>query len=124
MQLQIETQSDTDFTISKERMDEAIKFGVDQIGSSDVKKYIVTFVRKLFLQREKIDKGLLKNYMNPTTTKHLSEVFSLLEDKNRKLINIQSGSLIFTLFCPTKISRFQVQDENWRLKSKRKLQNC
>ena len=71
-------------------------------------------MRKLFLQREKLDKDVLKNYLNPAITKKLSEVFSGLEDKNRKLIKVESGSLIFTLLCPTKMPRLQLHDENWR----------
>ena len=121
MQLQIDIQSHSDSAIPYEHVEAAIKFGVDQRDSSDATKYIVAFLRKLFLPREKINEGLLKNYMNPAITKQLSEVFSILEDENRKLTNIQSGCLIFTMFCPTKISRFQIQDENWRIEVQKKI---
>ena len=114
MQLQIDIQSDSDFIVPQEHMDTAIKFGVKEIDATDVKKYIVAFMRKLLLQREKLDKGVLKNYLNPVITKKLVEVFSGLEDKNRKLIKVQSGSLVFTLLCPTKISRLQLHGDNWR----------
>ena len=110
----MDIQSDSDFIVPQEHRNAAIKFGVEETDTADVHKYIVAFMRKLFLQREKLDKDVLKNYLNPAITKKLSEVFSGLEDKNRKLIKVQSGSLIFTLLCPTKMSRLQLHDENWR----------
>ena len=93
-------------------MDAAIKFGVEKIDGTDVLKYIVAFMRKLLLQRVKVDKNVLENYLSPAVAKQCQEMLSTLEDKNRKLINIQSGSLIFLLFCPTRMSKLQVQDEN------------
>ena len=41
------------------------------------------------------------------------DVLSSLEEGHRKLINIESGSLIFTLFCPTAMSMQQLKDEKW-----------
>ena len=121
VQLHMDIQSDSGFILPQEHLDAAIKFGVEQIDATDVQKYIVAFVRKLLLQREKLDKEVLKNYLKPAITKQLSEVFSILEDKNRKLINVQNGSVIFTLLCPTKLSRLQLQDENWRIKIQNKM---
>ena len=110
----MDIQSDSDFIVPQEHRNAAIKFGVEETDAADVHKYVVAFMRKLFLQREKLDKDVLKNYLNPAITKKLSEVFSGLGDKNRKLIKVQSGSLIFTLLCPTKMSSLQLHDENWR----------
>ena len=121
VQLQIDIQSDTDSIISQEHLEAAIKFGVTEIDETDFKRYIVAFLRKLLLQTDKIDKELMVNHLNSTIAKILPEVFSILEDKNRKLINIQSGSLIFTLFCPIKNSRLQLQNENWRIVSQNKV---
>ena len=121
VELKLDILSDPEFIVAEEHMDAAIKFGVEEIDATDVKKYIVAFLRKLLLQREKLDKGVLNNYLNPVITKQLSEVFSILEDENRKLINIQSGSLLFTLLCPTKMSRLQLQDENWRIEIQNKI---
>ena len=57
VQLQINTQPDSDSIIPPEHVDEAIKFGIKEIDATDVNKYIVAFMRKLLLQREKLDKG-------------------------------------------------------------------
>ena len=114
-------QPDSDFLIPHEQVDAAIKFGVEQIDAADVKQYIVAFMRKLLLQREKIDKDVLTNYLIPVITKQWQEMLSSLEERNRKLVNIQSGSVVFKLFCPTKESRLQLQDENWRIGIQEKL---
>ena len=121
MKLHVDTQFDSEFIVTQKHLDAAIKFGVEPTDAADVKKYIVAFMRKLLLQREKLDKEVLKNYLSPAITKQLSELFFILEDKNRKLINVQSGSLLLTLLCPTKMSRLQLQDEKWRLETEKKL---
>ena len=87
----------------------------------DVTKYVVAFLRNYLLQREKIDNKLLTNYLNRETIKQWQEVLSSLEDTNRKLVSIQSGSVVFTLFCPTRESRLQLQDENLRIKIQKKM---
>ena len=46
-------QYDSDTVIPPKQMDAAIKFGVEQIDATDVQKYIVAFMRKLLLQRDK-----------------------------------------------------------------------
>ena len=112
---------DSDYIIPQKHLDAAIKFGVEEIDGTDVLKYIVAFMRKLLLQRVKVDKNVLENYLSPVVAKQCQEMLSTLEDKNRKLINIQSGSLIFLLFCPTRMSKLQVQDENWRIEIQNKL---
>ena len=114
VQLQIELQSDSDSFIPQENLEAAIKFRVEEIDAPDVNKYIVAFLRELLAQREKLDKKLLVNSLKPAILKQWRELLFHLEKKNQKLINIQSGSLVFTLFCPTTESRLQLQDENWR----------
>ena len=59
-------------------------------------------MRKLLLQRVKVNENVLENYLSPAVVKQWQDMLSTLEDKNRKLIDLQSGSLIFTLLCPTK----------------------
>ena len=112
---------DSEFIVPQEHLDTAIKFGVEPTDGTDVKKYIVAFMRKLLLQRVKVDQNVLENYLSPPVVKQWQEMLSSLEERNRKLINIQSGSLIFTLFCPTRESRLQLQDENWRIEIQNKL---
>ena len=115
MKLQIDIQFDSDTIIPPENLDAAIKFGIEKMDATDINAYIVAFLRKLLLQREKLDKRMLESYLIPNIAKQWQEVLSSLEERNRKLINIQSGSLIFTLFCPTRESQLQLQDENWRI---------
>ena len=105
----------TDSVISEQNVKTAIQFGVELSSPVDTKKYIIAFLKKLLLQREKFDKNLLETNLNPEIIKLWQEVLFSLEDTNRKLINIQSGSLIFTLFCPTSNSLLQLQDEKWKI---------
>ena len=109
MQLQIEIQSDSG--IPQQHLDVAIKFGVENVDASNVNKYVVAFLRKLFLQRKKQDENLMENYLNREIEKQWQEVLSHLEDTDRKLINIESGSFILTLFCPTRETQLQLQDK-------------
>ena len=89
--------------------------GIEKMNSTDINKYVVAFLRKLLLQREKLEKRMLENYLIPMIAKQWQEVLSSLEETNRKVINIESGSLMVTLFCPTIESRLQLRDETWRI---------
>ena len=116
--MEIETNS----VVSDQHKKEAIKFGIQPSDLTDAKKYIIAFLERLLLHREKFDKNLLEAHINPVITKLWQEVLSSLEDTNRKLINIQSGSLIFTLFSPTnKNSLLQIQDEKWKIELQDKM---
>ena len=121
VKLQIEVQSDPNAVISQEHRDAAIKFGIEKTDASDINKYAVAFIKKLLLQRAKVDQNLLGNYLSPEVVKQWQEMLSSLERKNRKLINIQTGSVVFTLLCPTRKSRLQFQDENWRIEIQTKI---
>ena len=100
--------------ISEQNLKTAIQFGVEISNPVDTKMYIIAFLKKLLLQREKIDKNLLEAHLDPIIAKLWQEVLSSLEETNRKLINIQSGSIILTLFCRTNRSLQQIQDQKWR----------
>ena len=108
---------------SGEQADAAIEFGVElSDGKTDTKLYILAFLQTLLHQRQKLDLGLLANYLKPTIVKAWNEVLSILEARKRKVLNIQSGSLIFTLFCPTQESSRQLQDDTWIKTAIQKLQ--
>ena len=99
-------------------------YGVEFDESEDktkAKKYIVAMFQNLLHQREKLDKGLLVEHIKPKVMKMWQEVLSTLEETNRKLIDIQSGSLIFTLFSPTRNSIRQLQNESWRTALQKKI---
>ena len=114
---------ETDYVVSDQHKKEAIKLGIQSSDITDTKKYIMAFLNRLLLHREKVDKNLIEAQLDPVITKLWQEVFSSLEERKRKLINIQSGSLVFTLFCPTKNSVLQIQDEKWKIKLQEKLKN-
>ena len=89
----------------------------------DVKKYIVAFFKKLLLQREKLDKCLLIEQVSPMITKMWQEVLSSLEENNRKVVKVDHGSIIFTLFCPTITSCEQLQEKIWNTQLEDKMRN-
>ena len=111
----------SDSTIPDENLDAAIKFGVERIDATDTRKYVVAFMRKLLLQREKLENKVMENHLELEIVKQWWEVLSTLENKDRKLINIQSGSLVFTLLCPTRESRVQLQDDTWKDEIQKKI---
>ena len=104
---------DADSVVDREHIDTAIKFGVelDPTGPVERKKYIVAFFQKLVLQREKLDQGLVMEHLKPEIIKMWQEVISILENSDRKVLDIQSGSVTFQMFCPTKHSLEQLNDE-------------
>ena len=89
----------------------------------DVKKYIVAFFKKLLLQREKLDNGLLMEQVSPVITKMWQEVLSCLEDKNRRIVKVDHGSIILILFCPTHTSCEQLQEKSWKTELEKKLRD-
>ena len=105
---------ETGSSISEEQFNTAIKFGLElEQDSTDVKKYIVAFLQALLHQREKLNIGVLSQYIQSILKTQWEEVLSVLEDQFRRLVCIQSGSLIFTLFCPTTRSMEQLKNATW-----------
>ena len=102
--------------VSPEGVAEAVRFSV-QIQRNhkgiDVKTYVVAFFKKLLLQREKLDRSLLTEEIQPNIAQLWQEVLSILEERKRKVLEVKTGSIVFTLFCPTKESVKQLQDELW-----------
>ena len=112
---------ETSTVVSEKHIEEAKKYGIQSSDLTDTKKYIIAFLNRLLLHREKIDKNLFIAHLNLTVANLWQEVLSSLEDNNRKLINIQSGSLIFTLFCPTNHSILQIRNEKWKSELQEKM---
>ena len=82
-------------TVSKEQADTAIRFGVNIPDEQmDAKLYTREFLQKLLHQREKVDRGLLFNYLKSTTAIAWKEVLSILEERKRKVLDIKSGKRI------------------------------
>ena len=115
--MEIETHSVT----FEHQLKASIPFGIESSELKNTQNYIVVFLKKLLLYKEKIGKNTLEVHLNPAIIKSWQEVLCSLEDKNRKLVNIQGRSLIFTLFCPTDNSLRQLQDEKWRIELQEKV---
>ena len=111
--IQLEIEIQTDSIISKQNVEAAIKFGISPSDTVDTKKYIIAFMKKLLLQREKIQRNLLQAHLDASITKLWTEMLSSLEEESRTLVNIHTGSLIFTLFCPKGHSLLQLPDSRW-----------
>ena len=119
--IQFEMEIQTESIVSEKNIEAAKKLCVESSDLVDAKKYVIAFMKKLLFLKEKSDKNLLETHLNPIITKLWQEVLSSLEDTNRKLINIQSGSLIFTLFCPNHHSLLQLRDLRWGIELQRKV---
>ena len=109
-------QLDSKAVLAKEHLDKAVKFGV-HLGSSDTpidaEKYLLAFIQKLLLRREKLNLQFLTDYLDSSVVTAWQAVLSTLENSNRKLLDVQSGSLIFTMFCPTINSAQEVLAVLW-----------
>ena len=114
--VELEVELDSDSVVAQEHIDTAVKFGFD-LGDLnapvDAKKYVLAFIHKLLLQREKLELGLLTDYLQSSIVKLWQEVLSTLENSNRKLLDVQSGSLIFTLFCLNIKSATELTEVTW-----------
>ena len=119
--IQLRMDIETDSVLSEENVKAAIEFGLGPSDVADTKKYLIGFINRLLLHREKVEKNLLEAKLNPVIAKLWQEVLSSMEETNRKVVNVQSGSLIFTLFCPTGQSLLQLQDERWKIELEGKV---
>ena len=115
---------ETDSIISDEHIKAAIRFGIEpsNLPNMHTQIYTIAFLKRLLLHNEKIKKNLLEAHLNPMIAKLWQEVLSSLEDTNRKLVNVQSGSLIFTVLCPDSKSLQQLQNEKWRIELQEKVE--
>ena len=112
----MEVELDSDSVVAQEHIDTAIKFGIDRndLGNPiDAKKYVLAFIRKLLLQREKLNLSIQLDYLQSDIVTLWLEVLSMLENHGRKVVGVQSGSLIFTLFCPNINSKSELGDYSW-----------
>ena len=112
---------ETDSAVSEDQIEAATRFGIQSSDLTDAKKYIIAFLKRLLLHQEKIYKNLFEDHLNPMIGNSWQEVLSSLEDTNRKLLNIQSGSLIFTLFCPENNALMQLEDTRWKTELQKKM---
>ena len=114
--VRLEVELNSDSVIAEEDIGKAMRFGVDQsnVGNPiDTKKFVLAFIQKLLLQREKIDLGLLTDYLESEVITIWQNILSTLENSQRKFVDVHSGSLIFTLFCPTLGSKQELSDDSW-----------
>ena len=114
--VRLEVELDSNSALTQEQIGVAVTFGIDLSNLSapvDEEKYVLAFIHTLLLQREKIDRGQLTGYLQSGICTLWKEVLSTLENSDRKLVDVQSGSLTFTLFCPTISSTQELRDDSW-----------
>ena len=124
--VRLEVELDTDSVVAKENIAKAFRFGVhsgSQDTRNDTQKYVLDFLQKILLQREKLEAGLLKDYLESGIATTGQEVLSTLENSNRKLLDVENGSIIFILFCPTTSSIWQLTDDSWIKSLTLKMEN-
>ena len=103
-------------TVAREHVDAAVNLGVPIENASDpisTQAYIVAYFHYLVCQREKLSLSLLAEHIKPTVEEMWQEVLSYLEDRRRRVVDVESGSLVFTLFCPTSEASDQLRDDLW-----------
>ena len=116
---------DSDSVVAQEHIDTALKFGIPLCSKDspiEAKEYILAFIQKLLLQREKLEMELLTDYLHSSIAILWQKVLSTLENSDRKVLDIHSGSLIFSLFCPTITSAQELKDYTWTETFKLKME--
>ena len=114
--VRVQVELDSNSVVDQEHINTACKFDINLgnlMSPIEAENFALAFIRKLLQQRDKIDRGFLKEYCTPDIVAAWQEVLSALENSNRKLVAVQSGSLILMLFCPTIDSAQQVNDKSW-----------
>ena len=53
--IQLEMDIETNSVLSEENIKSAIKFGIDSSDLTDTKEYTIAFLKRLLVQREKVD---------------------------------------------------------------------
>ena len=114
--VQLTIDLDSGSQVSPTAAQSAIVFGLDLDPNDrrNVNKFIVAFLTKLLYQREKIELGLLDSQLSTAVRSGWEDVLSFLETGKRKLMRLHSGSVTFTLFCPTQDSYDQLHEPSWR----------
>ena len=109
---------DAEPIVSQEYIDQAFRLGID-FGDKPVEAhvYTVAFFQKLLLLRDKIDQGFLNEYISPHVIDKWKKFLGSVEEEGRKLLAITNGSVVFTLFCPTKNSFLQTHNKTWKKKT-------
>ena len=101
--------------ISEESYKAAQEFGVHlEQDKENIQPFLTVFLRRLLHQREKIERRLLDNKLPASVKDSWQRILSLLEGKNRKLLDVKSGSLNFILFCPSEESFVQLKEQQWK----------
>ena len=110
--------------VSQEHIDEAIKFGVEFESTFPIsaKRYIVAFFQRLLLQSQKLKEGFLAELLRPEVTKMWLELLSILENTDRKILDVQIGSISFKMFCPSELSFQQLNSAAWTLVLSQKVE--
>ena len=67
--IQLRMEIETDSVLSEEHVKAAIEFGLDPSDVADTKKYLIGFIKRLLLHREKVEKNLLEAKLNPVIAK-------------------------------------------------------
>ena len=112
----MEVELDSDPVVALQNINTGVRFDVDvsnQTSPIETKTYVLAFIHKLLLQREKLRLGILKDYLGSGITILWHKVLETLESCGRMFLGIESGSLIFTLFCPTLSSAQELRDDSW-----------
>ena len=99
---EIEISMVSDRYVSDEAIDVAERIGVNDSGDlHDPESYIVAFFQRILLLRDKLEIGLLQQYLTKPIEEKWEKLLYLVEKNERTLLGVHKGSIIFTLFCPT-----------------------
>ena len=99
---EIELKMVSDPSVSDEAIDIAKQIGVNDTNDlHHPESYMTSFFQQILLLRDKLEMGLLQNYLTEDVEVKWQELLSSLEQGRGRLLYVQKGCIMFTLFCPT-----------------------
>ena len=110
---ELEMELGDDLPVSQTNVTAAAKFGVKfSEGPILYGKYVMKFLRRLLLKQNALQDAKVKTEV----VERWQEVLSCLEERKRKLLDIQGqgDKLKFVLFTPSQDSLQQLEDETWK----------
>ena len=90
------------------------------VRALDAENFVAAFLLHLLHHREKIDQRHLEFILPAEVRDTWRNLLQTLEDRNRKLIDAQQGSVLLTFFCPSLGSKQQLRSEEWT----RNMKHC
>ena len=113
----IRVEADEDATVLQRGIQLANRFNMycedNMVQMLDAQYFVASFLLNLLHHREKIQQNQLDHILPKEVKDAWYQLLKILEDRDRTLVNVQQGSILLTLFCPSPSAFQQIQNDEW-----------